>query len=351
MSQSAILAQMERFRRKLYAHDAQALNAMQKAYSGALRELLPKYELLTAQALEAGPDATWGLLWRRQRTADLIAQISGILRQLGADSGEITRGSKRAVMDMALTQAKAMTAKAIGGDEALVSATFNRVPDEALRNVVGLLADGTPLDYKFQAMAADTVAGVKQTIISGVTQGHNPRTIAAALKRHYAGQLVNALTVCRTETIRAYRTASMESYRANDNIVKGWIWSAGHSPRTCAACWAMDGTYHGLDEELNDHPNGRCAMIPVTKTWKEVLGYDVPGASEPAKPYHPGANFEKLSETQQRQVLGKARYELYQNGTDLREFGAIRGGDVWGKQPVIRPLKELPQLSEDDLAD
>jgi hypothetical protein len=107
----------------------------------------------------------------------------------------------------------------------------------------------------------------------------------------------------------------------------------------------MDGTFHELDEELNDHPNGRCAMIPVTRPWSEVLGHDVPGASEPAQPWHPQAAFDKLSEKQQRAILGKTRYELYKSGdADLRDFGAMRGGATWGKQPGIRPVKELAEV-------
>ena len=44
--------------------------------------------------------------------------------------------------------------------------------------------------------------------------------------------------------------------------------------RVCCSCLALHGTEFPLDETLDDHPNGRCAMIPVTPSWSD-LGFTI----------------------------------------------------------------------------
>ncbi len=69
--------------------------------------------------------------------------------------------------------------------------------------------------------------------------------------------------MCRTETMRAYRISTKETYEANG--VERVIWAASESSATCAACWAMDGRAFDLNKLPNDHPNGRCTILTPRK--------------------------------------------------------------------------------------
>jgi len=104
----------------------------------------------------------------------------------------------------------------------------------------------------------------------------------------------------------------------------------------------MHGTEHKLNERMAEHVNGRCAMIPITKTWAE-LGYT--GISEPNIPPEDGEQiFKRQPEAIQRQVLGEGHYQLWKDGkASLRDFVGIRHSAEWGDSVYIRPLSDFAE--------
>ncbi|MCL5957851.1 MAG: phage head morphogenesis protein [Chloroflexi bacterium] len=122
---------------------------------------------------------------------------------------------------------------------------------------------------------------VRKALLAGLATGQPQTVIARAVRQALGGNLVRALTIARTEMLRSYREASRQTYLANSDVVNGWIWHAVLSTRTCAACWAMNGTLHKLNERLDDHVRGRCAMMPVTRTWQELGFENVPETRMP----------------------------------------------------------------------
>src|SRR3546814_11471968 len=53
------------------------------------------------------------------------------------------------------------------------------------------------------------------------------------------------------------------------------IWVAQLDRRTCPSCWSQHGSKHALDEPGPlDHQQGRCARLPVTRSWRD-LGFDI----------------------------------------------------------------------------
>lgn len=135
-------------------------------------------------------------------------------------------------------------------------------------------------------------------------------------------------TIARTETHRAYRSASLQVMNDNKHLLKGWRWSSARDRRTCAACLALDGRIFQTDVPMKGHPNCRCSMAPVTKTWKE-LGYDVP---EPMIVQETGAAWlKKQAPSVQRQILGNAAQAEYASGAvQLNDFVRLRQSRVWG---------------------
>lgn len=123
-------------------------------------------------------------------------------------------------------------------------------------------------------------------------------------------------------------------------IVWGWMWTTdGEDDRTCVVCIALDGTIHPIDEDFNDHANGRCLPEPLDDhdaglSDAAILdnhGYDQTGVEW----------FAEQDARYQRQLLGPTKYAAYKAGalslSDLIGYTT----DVWGSIPHEKTLAEL----------
>ena len=134
------------------------------------------------------------------------------------------------------------------------------------------------IDSLTRPLSREAREAMKSELVRGVTVGSNPRLAAQRMlqrtKGHFDGGLYRASNIARTEMLDAYRAASAEQHQANPTV-KGWIWRAELSERTCGVCCVMHGTEHKLDEPGPlGHQQCRCTRIPQTFTWRE-LGYDL----------------------------------------------------------------------------
>jgi SPP1 gp7 family putative phage head morphogenesis protein len=214
------------------------------------------------------------------------------------------------------------------------------LPVVPVQIMAGNLAGGRPLGNLLNALGADVAGVVRSALIQGVALGRNPREIARMAARKAGLPLARALTIARTEMLRAYRSATLETFRANANVVQSWMWHSALDRRTCAVCWAMHGTVHSIDEELESHPSCRCAMLPLTRGWGE-LGID--GVPETSPKIEPGeAIFARQPASVQRAVLGPGKYRMYQQG-ELRLADVVgrTRSPVWGGGRRERSLREL----------
>jgi hypothetical protein len=163
----------------------------------------------------------------------------------------------------------------------------------------------------------------------------------AALDDPLGMPLSKALTIARTETNRAFREATKETYRRNPHVVKGWIWMAdiNGDPEPCLACLAMHGTKHEMDETLDDHPNGRCTMLAITPSFEEL---GIEGVDQPDTAVESGADwFDRQPEERQREIMGEERYDLWKQGNlDFEDLATTRHSDEWGDSIGIRPINQ-----------
>ncbi|HNB73566.1 MAG TPA: phage minor head protein [Acidobacteriota bacterium] len=186
----------------------------------------------------------------------------------------------------------------------------------------------------------------REAIIKALAQGKNPETIGPALRDILGVPLHRALRISRTETLRAYRTASHETFKENEDMIDGWIWSSSGDQNTCAYCRSQDGKFFPLDEPIQSHPNCRCVQIPRTKTWEE-LGIKPKKGQDAIPDSRPEINsgdfeFSKLTREQQLELLGKERLAAYEAGDVvlLEDFFQETEDPVWGKQ-VRKPTLEM----------
>ncbi|MGD7788207.1 phage minor head protein [Propionibacteriaceae bacterium Y1700] len=195
------------------------------------------------------------------------------------------------------------------------------------------------------ALADDASEAMRRELVRGMAAGDNPRTAAALMldrvQDEFNGGMFRALTIARTEQLDSYRAAGKVAQQAHAGVLDGWMWVASLSNRTCRSCVAMHGSRHPLAEDGPiDHHQGRCARVPVTKSWRE-LGVTAP---EPASAV-PDADqwFRSLPAADQRAILTERGFEQWQAGrypigdwTHRRSTEGWRDAQVPSVPPVAR---------------
>jgi hypothetical protein len=210
---------------------------------------------------------------------------------------------------------------------------------EALRQVVSYV-DSPAFQAniaKFGMYHADQVADI---IAAGAAAGKNPGTIARQLTNYINDfPAADANRIVRTVQIWSARQGTLETFRANADVVTGWMWSASLDPRCCMSCVAMQGTFHDLEETLDDHYSGRCAPIPITKTWGD-LGYS---SGDEVAGVQSGADWlAGRTDDQQQAQMGNAAWQAWQDGAfDLSDYPTAYDDDVYGQMRRAASLVEL----------
>lgn len=158
-----------------------------------------------------------------------------------------------------------------------------------------------------QAFANGAWDDVARALALAAAAGANPRVTTKILTVTFGRDGVQAMTIARTETLRAYREATRVTYR--EAGVEEWEWRSARSRRTCAFCLAMDGKRFPVDEPLRSHPNCRCTMVPVVEGYRPPRGYQT--AEDWLR--------EQPAEIQD-EILGPGRAKLFRDGMSLDGF-------------------------------
>lgn len=330
LAPGAIHALVEQHRAALVAMERASASWMVRAYGSVwkrldkqIRDLVKRYEREKVD----NPDAQLPMI----RARELQAQVEAELRRFHSAAYDKVVESEREAIAAAQRDFGQMVRLA---DRAGVVGEWNRLPTEAVESMVGFMRNGSPLSSLFDSLGTEASAEVRRELLTGLALGQSPRAVSRRIRQALGGDLARALRISRTETLRAYREATFQNYQANSHIINGWRWVSAKQARTCAACLAMDGTWHPLSERQQDHPNGRCTQIP------SINGRD--GAEQPA-PWETGAQwFAKQSEDVQRSVLGDAGFRAYQAGAvKLEDFIGVRHSPAWGSTVQAKSLRGI----------
>lgn len=349
--------------RRLENAERDALARLIRSFGEAWRAMRDSLiaNLERIQKAQANPDAilTLDMLLRDQRMRALLDQSEAEIRLLGRLGADIAEELQKIASDAALRDS----------DEAMRSAwrdrisavldpatrqalrdlpTWTRLPSEALRDLLGFTADGSPLAALFDAIGPEARAGWESALFKGLAMGKGPRDVAALAQRATATGLARSLTIARTEMLRAYRQASTRNYRANKDVLDGWVWLSAGDGDTCAACLAMHGTVHPLGTTMSSHPNCRCSMGPLAKSVSEILGVDVPGGDSRLDVPSGDAIFANLSDVRKLAVLGSpAALAAWKAGeVTLADFAGVKHSAVWGDSHYQRSLTAARAAAE-----
>lgn len=329
---------------RLEALEAGYARRLADSYRVVLARLVPEAEVFVAEMrakLAAGEDLTANQMRQLRRYQAFAARANEQMGRYAAVIEDAVLVGQAEFARQGLADAAEMVQLAL--PEALrpsVLPTFAVMPTDAIDALVAALAERSPLRTQTLARFGERAAErIGEALLYNVALGRGPRETAREMAA-WGAPLADALRIARTEHVRAHRMATMDSYRRNPHVVRGWVWASALIPgRTCAACVAMNGTWHPLTETLDDHPNGLCVAMADTVSWEEL---GVAGVPDTGAVVEDGETwFARQPEEVQQQMLGPGHYEAYVAGVRLQEMVAWRDDPDWGRTIGIRSLADL----------
>jgi SPP1 gp7 family putative phage head morphogenesis protein len=144
----------------------------------------------------------------------------------------------------------------------LRSAFANPISIDRVKQLAGRVF--TELDGVTQLMAIR----MSRTLLDGLVQGQSPRDIGRDLSKAVDVGRERALTIARTEIIRAHAEGQLDGFDALgiEEVGAAVEWSTADDEDVCPDCEQLDGVVLTTDEArgmLPQHPNCRCAWIPA----------------------------------------------------------------------------------------
>lgn len=316
---------MNRLERAILEHraairsiDRAALANVLNTYEEIMSRLNPQIEVLV-QEIRGQDYASLSQLMRVTRMQELQRQFRAEMNALATATGQITNVGVERAVTQAIESAETTTAASIVASTAVVMSSYNRIHPMDVRDFVGATQSG-PLAELLASFGETIERSLIQTLADGIALGTNPRDIGNMIHKSTEIGRNRALTIARTEILRAHRSATLQQYQANADILKGWIWLSAKQTRTCAACLAMDGTFHELSETMASHPNCRCTMRPALK-------------NAPMRKVQTGQQWLDAQPPEaQDAILGKAGGAAYRAGeVRLRDFVRVTDSADWGR--------------------
>lgn len=317
----------ERFREELETFDEVALTRIVQAYARIFRSLQGTIDALVMEIAQL-ESPTQAQIYKLERYQRLIEQITDeIIRFQAYLRTEIISAAELSFAK-GDEQARALIAELLA--QAGVTAQLGNLPANIFEAMVGFLQEDSPLYGRIDELAGVLADYVRETILESVALGRNPRETARLIQEAFGRGLTDALRMARTAQLYAARYATQANYLNNSDILDGWVWFAKLDDSVCQSCIVQHGTIHPLEEILNDHHNGRCAMLP----YMEAFG----------NPIEQGGIewFEGLPEAQQRAILGPGKFEAWKAGKfTLDQLSREVENDVYGAMRSVTPLKDL----------
>ena len=315
------------FRAAMLRQDEAAVKRLVEVYGRSWKRL---DGLVQALAEKIGNEApTRGQVTRMMSYKSLQAQVEEELTGLQAITRDMV--SEQGALNVAAGEKDA--ARLVGATltgEPRILPGYNRLPKDAIINLLGFLDPQGALYKRISQLAPTTTDYVIEKLLEGVSLGYNPTKIARTIRDAYGRGLTDSLRMVRTVQLYSYREANRASYVANSDIVEGWIWSAKLDGLTCLSCISQHGTLHPMTETLNDHHMGRCAMIPKVKIFP-------PAISETGEQW-----FYKLPEGEQAKMMGADRYAAFKGGAfKFGELSDAHTDSVYGEMRSVAPLWKL----------
>lgn len=322
--ESELVRRARELQAALYRRDTATVEQLLRRYLQLERALEGRILALAEQMVAdqaRGIQPRIGRLYQMQRFHDLQAQL---LQEFRSWDAWVVAHVEAARMDAGYQGI--LSAESLAGLTSL-SGSFNRLPAEAIRAMILNLLPETPLARLLAAAYVDAADAFASALVEGVGQGLNPRAVADQASRALGIGLDRALTIARTEQLRAYRMGELA--RIRELGVTRYKRMAAHDSRVCLGCLAADGTEYAT-EDFDAHPNCRCKLVPFDPEG-EVPSWE---SSE--------AWFNAQPEAVRLHIMGPGRMELYSSGqATWGEMYRRTWSDEWGGAIVPALVRDL----------
>jgi SPP1 gp7 family putative phage head morphogenesis protein len=317
--------------------------ALVSAWVDAWDEISPDLSAALLEQLVAGDRVTKAQLLRSTRLRKALAAIADHLQDLAKDAGVLITSDLRGVIDTAgAAQASVIDSQLPPSTDLVAVDEWSRVDERQIEAIVRRSTQQVTSTLK--PLAPETYDVVRRELIRGVASGSNPRATAGRIVQRaegkFNGGLNRALVIARTETLDAHRSAAALGMSQHADVLKGWQWQATLDKRTCPSCWSQHGSVHDLkDPGPLDHQQGRCARLPIPKTWAD-LGFT--GVEEPASLLPDAADaFASLSDADQLAILGPKRHAAYVAGEfPMGSWSMRKRTDGWRDSYHVAPAPQ-----------
>lgn len=317
------------YRDALTAQDAAAQTRLIRTYQAGQTRLRARIASLRP-LLQTDP--TPARVFADARYRALLSEVTTQLAGLGQQLTLETTARQQALVDAAGPLARGL----VGAQAPDLAASFAGLPARATQELVGSLSDGSPLAETVGRRFGAARNEAEDALSAGVISGQGPADLARTLAGITDGLIArHVLTLARTAPMQAFRTASLQTYAANADVVTGWIWMATLSGTTCLACLNKHGTVHPVSEQFfGAHPRCRCVPIP------RVRGHRSP-AFESGQHW-----FDRQPAAAQRRQMGIAAHQAYRQGdVRFRDFLGERNDPAWGATIFERSLTDIQRTS------
>lgn len=276
----------------------------------------------------------------KQMQKDLLASIATdrTERQLQESQAVIKRyykdiaNSSQSVADGVSTASANETAKALATATGQQFTAGLLPTNEVLKQVASdAIIEGAVQKDWWSKQAINTAFAFQGQVRQGIVNGENLSQIVDRVNGVMMTSRRNAEILVRTSISTVANNARIETYKANEDLIKGYEWVASLDFKTCLECgnrdnkqWTMDGK--GINTDIPYitaplHFGCRCTMIAVLKS-SEELGIDLPALPARTRSSIEGtiedtsfASWLKRRPPKNiEEVLGKGRAELWLNG-------------------------------------
>ncbi len=245
------LARAMSWRMRLDSFEAEALKSILATYDAARAEIMRDFDRF-AQLTD----------WRSDRLEDILGEVeamtAGLRQELTGQYGSMMTqvGSASA--------AEAVAALSLGGQVAVNNIALS--PTQLRQFFVDMPICGHKLTRWVNASFDATMQqGIREAINTGVIKGEGYPGLVKRVQDGYGLARNEATTLTRTFVSAANNAAREETYKANDDIVKGWKWITAGDNLVCMMCLPLHGRTFKLGEgpSLPRHPRCLTEDTPV----------------------------------------------------------------------------------------
>lgn len=326
--------------------EASALKSLEAAYNHVGKISLPQLQFILKQLgdkQKSGEPVPLSWLYDEHRLRQVLATVMSSMNHFGMLSRSIVAQAQQRGIALGVQAAAATLQETVPHG---YTWAFGRPHPQAISEAVAVMQPGSPLYDLFHGFGDEAATEVKDALVTGVTLGSNPKVIARNVEQALGIARSRSLVIARTEALRAYRSAQLLTFQANDDVVDSWIWQSALSKRTCAACIAMSGTEHPLSEPMESHPCCRCSPLPKTKPWSYILrssGYGDIGPIPDTNANQPsGADWFADQDTDVQKTILGPKYDGWKAGDFTLDDVVGKSYDKdWGGSIYEKSLKEL----------